>query len=372
MEILTWLWNYVIVPLVVLTVLVFVHELGHYLVARYNRVRIEVFSIGFGAEIFGWTDRLGTRWKVSAVPLGGYVKMFGEKDNVGWGEDERAMTAEERSVSFHHKRLGQRAAIVAAGPLANFLFAIVVLAGLFAIVGSPAPLAGVGSIAAGSAAAQADLRPGDRIVAIDGQPVQWFEELRDIVGAAPERPLILDVQRAAERLTVTVAPQRFETTGEDGLPTVVGRLGVTPDPAQVGYESHDPVTALWLGVERTAGLCWQILTFVGQMIGGQQSTDQLGGPLRIAQMSGDMAQSGVISVILLMAALSVNLGLINLFPVPMLDGGHLVFYAFEAVRGRPLSERVQEYGFRFGLALVLLLMVFATWNDLSQWKLFQF
>ncbi len=372
MTILNFLWDYVFIFLFVLTILVFVHELGHYLVARYNNVRVEVFSIGFGAELYGWTDKVGTRWKISAIPLGGYVKMFGEKDAVGWDEDERPMTDAERAVSFHHKRLGQRAAIVAAGPLANFLFAIVVLGALFAAVGTPAPLAGVGSVAEDSAAARAGLQAGDRIHSIDGQPVVWFQELSDIVRMSPEKTLVLDVERNGSRQLFSAVPHRFEVAGPDGVPQTIGRLGVTPDQAQIGYERRDALTAAWLGVERTFGLCWQILAYLGQIINGSQSADQLGGPLRIAQMSGDIAQGSAVNLILFIAALSINLGLINLFPVPMLDGGHLVFYAVEALRGRPVSERVREYSFRFGLALVMLLMVFATWNDLTHLKFFQF
>ncbi len=372
MTILNFLWDYVFIFLFVLTILVFVHELGHYLVARYNNVRVEVFSIGFGAELYGWTDKVGTRWKISAIPLGGCVKMFGEKDAVGWDEDERPMTDAERAVSFHHKRLGQRAAIVAAGPLANFLFAIVVLGALFAAVGTPAPLAGVGSVAEDSAAARAGLQAGDRIHSIDGQPVVWFQELSDIVRMSPEKTLVLDVERNGSRQLFSAVPHRFEVAGPDGVPQTIGRLGVTPDQAQIGYERRDALTAAWLGVERTFGLCWQILAYLGQIINGSQSADQLGGPLRIAQMSGDIAQGSAVNLILFIAALSINLGLINLFPVPMLDGGHLVFYAVEALRGRPVSERVREYSFRFGLALVMLLMVFATWNDLTHLKFFQF
>lgn len=372
MTILNFLWDYVFIFLFVLTILVFVHELGHYLVARYNNVRVEVFSIGFGAELYGWTDKVGTRWKISAIPLGGYVKMFGEKDAVGWDEDERPMTDAERAVSFHHKRLGQRAAIVAAGPLANFLFAIVVLGALFAAVGTPAPLAGVGSVAEDSAAARAGLQAGDRIHSIDGQPVVWFQELSDIVRMSPEKTLVLDVERNGSRQLFSAVPHRFEVAGPDGVPQTIGRLGVTPDQAQIGYERRDALTAAWLGVERTFGLCWQILAYLGQIINGSQSADQLGGPLRIAQMSGDIAQGSAVNLILFIAAFSINLGLINLFPVPMLDGGHLVFYAVEALRGRPVSERVREYSFRFGLALVMLLMVFATWNDLTHLKFFQF
>ena len=365
MTILSTLWTTVIPFLVVLTVLVFVHEMGHYLVARFNKVRVEVFSVGFGPEIFGWTDKVGTRWKISAIPLGGYVKMFGEKDMVGWGEDERPMTTEEQAVSFHHKRLGQRAAVVAAGPLANFLFAIVMLAALFGIAGSPQPLAGVGTVQPDSAAAAAGFQPGDRIVAIDGTPVHWFEDLRTTVGAAAERELTFTVIRGGGEMQIKATPTRFEQPAGAEGPPVVGRLGVTPDVDQVESVRHGPLESVEMAVGWTWNLVTQILGYLGGVLSGSQSADQLGGPIRIAQMSGEMAQSGIVSLIVFMAGLSVNLGLINLFPVPVLDGGHLVFYAIEAIRGRPLSARAQEYGLRFGVVLVLLLMVFATWNDLS-------
>jgi regulator of sigma E protease len=369
MEILTYLWEWVIPFLVVFSVLVFVHELGHYLIARYNKVRIEVFSIGFGPELYGWFDRAGTRWKLSAIPLGGYVKMFGEHDFDDEGE-AKPMTPEDEKVSFHHKRLGQRAAIVSAGPLANFAFAIVLLTGLFAIAGLPMPLAGIGSVQPESAAAEAGLEPGDRIVGIDGETITWFEELRQIVSERAGVPLQLTVEREDEVVTLTAVPKATEID-EDGR-REIGLLGVTPDPAQIDYQRLDPLTSLWTATERTVSLVGQIMSALWQIITGSRTAEELGGPLRIAQLSGQMAQGGVVSLIFFMAALSVNLGLINLFPIPMLDGGHLAFYAAEAVRGKPVNRRVQEYGFRIGLLFVLLLMIFATWNDLVQLEVFDF
>ena len=372
MEFLTFLWDYVVPFLIILTVLVFVHEMGHYWVARRSGVRVEVFSVGFGPEIYGWTDSHQTRWKISAVPLGGYVKMFGEYDFEGGPEDQRPMTDEERAVSFHHKRLRQRTAIVAAGPLANFLFAILVFAALFGTVGSPHPMSAVGVVVADSAAEEAGLQPGDRIVSINAEPVAWFEDLRRVVSANPEMALRIIVLREGTEIVVTATPKRHTTTDEDGASKEIGLLGVQPDPSQVGYERRDPLTAMWMGVEHAVGLTTAILKYLGEMIVGSQDTDQLGGPLRIAQISGQMAQGGLVNLVFFMAALSVNLCLINLFPIPMLDGGHLVFYLFEAIRGRPLDYRVQEYGFRFGLILVLLIMIFATWNDLVHLKVFEF
>jgi len=371
MEFLSFTWYYVVIFLVTLTVLVFVHELGHYWVARRNGVRVEVFSVGFGPEVYGWTDRAGTRWKISWIPLGGYVKMFGEHD-FDPDADDSAMSDEDCAVSFHHKRLGQRAAIVAAGPIANFVFAILLLAAMFGTVGTSAPLAGVGTVMEDSPAAAAGFQVGDRIDSIDGEPIVWFEDLRLYVRARPETELAFVVTREGRTVDLIAIPEGTEEVGDDGATQRIGRLGVRPDPDQIGFERMSPLAAGGAAVERTFGLIGQIMTALGQIIVGSRTTEELGGPLRIAQISGDMAQGGAVNLIFFMAALSVNLGLINLFPIPMLDGGHLVFCLFEAVRGKPLGVRAQEYGFRFGLILVLLLMILATWNDLVNLKVFEF
>jgi regulator of sigma E protease len=355
--ILGFTWYYVIVFLALVTIVVFVHELGHYWVARRNGVRVEVFSIGFGPEILGWTDSQDTRWKIGAIPLGGYVKMFGESDAES-DTDAPALTPEEQDVSFHHKRLGQRVAIVFAGPAVNFIFAVVVLAALFSAVGVSG-LARVGSVSAGSAAEGADLRIGDRIVEIDGTSITWFEELRSIVRANPGRRLSFLIQRGDETLSMPISPERVTT--DDGAE--IGRLGVG---YQAGYERQNPLVASWMAVERTANLTAQILVYLGEVIWGSRSTDELGGPIRIAQISGEMAQGGFVQWLYFLAALSVNLGLINLFPIPMLDGGHLAFYAAEAVRGRPLGARAQEYGMRLGLILVILLVIYVTSKDVMR------
>lgn len=369
LEFATDFWNALIAFLLVFSVLVFIHELGHYWVARWAGVRVEVFSIGFGAEIYGWTDRSATRWKVSAIPLGGYVKMFGENDF--HPEDEgRPLTPEEQAVSFHHKRLGQRAAIVAAGPAANFILAIVLLTGLFSIAGEPSrPYAAVGEVLADSAAEEAGFAAGDRIVAIDGEDVVWFEDLQRVVSAQPGVTLTFEIERDGETQTLVASPKPKAVTGDSGTSEEIGVLGVSYSPEHVAFERLDPFTALWTATERTVTLTGNILSALWQIISGERTVKELGGPIRIAQLSGQMAESGVVSLVFFMAALSVNLGLINLFPIPMLDGGHLAFYAVEAVRGRPLNQRTQEYGFRFGMVLVLLLMIFATWNDIinSEW-----
>ena len=349
--------------LAVLTALVFVHELGHYLVARWNGVRVEIFSIGFGPELFGWNDRAGTRWKFSLIPLGGYVKMFGDANAASMPSDEvPEMSEADRAEAFPYKRLGQRAAIVSAGPIANFILAIVVLAGLFSTVGQPFTPAVVGEVIEGSAAEAGGFQPGDEILAVDGQSIARFEELQRIVALRPEERLTFTVQRGGQEVALEATPLRVERPNGMGDVQEVGQLGIRRSGAE--FTRHDPVTAVWQATRETVSIVEQTFTALGQIIRGDRGTDELGGPIRIAQMSGHAAELGLTAVIYFAAVLSINLGLINLFPVPMLDGGHLLFYAIEAIRGRPLGERAQEYGFRIGLALVLTLMVFVTWNDL--------
>ena len=372
MSILGFTWYYVILFLFVITVLVYVHEWGHYWVARRNNVRVEVFSIGFGPELFGWTNEAGTRWKISIIPLGGYVKMLGQSDLPNEDEETADLSEEEKAQSFQNKTLAQRSAIVAAGPIANFLLAIVLFAGLFMTVGAGRPYAGVGKVFPDSAALEAGFEEGDRILSIDGQPIEWFADLVTIVSANPNIPLKIKVRRGTEELTLAATPKKHQRTDEDGKTVEVGLLGVRFDPDQVKYERQNPFMAVWMGLERTAVLTGNILSFLGELISGKGSRDDLGGPLRIAQISGQMAQGGVDNFIFFMAMLSVNLGLINLFPIPVLDGGHLLFFIAEAIRGRPLGPRAQEYGFRFGLILVLILMVFATWNDLVNLRVMEF
>ena len=349
--------------LIVLTVLVFVHELGHYLSARRNGVRVQIFSIGFGPELLGWTDRAGTRWKLSLIPIGGYVKMFGDADVASMpGEMVEDMTEEEKGVSFFHKRLMQRVEIVAAGPAANFLFAIVVLSGFFMTVGQPFTPADIGEVVSGSAAERAGLRPKDTIVAIDGKPIERFEDIQQIVGLDAGEALQLTVRRDGQNLTLSATPSIEEEKDIFGNVHRIGRLGIKRTGTE--FVRRDPVSAVWRAVGETWNIAAGTLQAAGQMVMGRRTADELGGPIAIAQMSGVVARVGFVDLIRFMALLSVNLGLINLFPIPILDGGHLLFYAAEAIRGRPLGQRAQEYGFRVGLALVLTLMIFVTWNDL--------
>ncbi len=372
MDLLNGIVTYVIPFLVVLTVLVFVHELGHYWVARRNGVRVEVFSIGFGSELFGWTDRAGTRWRFSAVPLGGYVKMYGDADATSAPDAAVTdMTEEQRAVSFHHKRVGQRAAIVVAGPAANFLFAIVAFAVIYVFVGQPFTPADVGGVLPGSAAERAGIQPGDRIVEINGESIERFEDILRIVQLNLTQPLQITVSRDGREIEITATPTVIEETDRSGNTHRIARLGISRPGIEI--RQHPPLEALWRASLETWTQTTGTLRAVGQMLSGRRSSDEVGGMFTIGQQAGEVARSGgLIGLVIFMAVLSINLGLINLFPVPMLDGGHLVFYAAEAMRGRPLSLQAQEYGFRIGLVLVFSLMLFATWNDLVRLRVVQY
>ncbi len=448
-------WTYVVPFLIILSLLVFVHEFGHYIVARWNGVRVDVFSIGFGKELFGYTDRAGTRWKVSLLPLGGYVKMHGDADASSSTVDAGAALDPD---SFPAKNVWQRMAIIIAGPLANILFAAIALALLYMLVGrpftptiagkieegSPAAVAGietfdrivaingseidtfeelrtyerenagvelvmtvdrdgeifdvpvtprpmtiederldqtfeigylgigppltpadVANVIDGGAAAAAGLAPGDRIVAVDGEPLTSFEDLQAIVSQSAGVELVFTIDREGDRFDLPITPRLVEITDERSGETMsIGRIGV--ERPQPPLQRSNPITSLADGVAETYRLTVLILNAVGQLVIGQGSTDDVGGPIRIAQITGELTKDGLFPTVMFTVMLSINLGLINLFPIPVLDGGHLVILIIEAVRGRPLNERSQEIAFRFGLALVLSLMVFATWQDLMR------
>ncbi len=348
--------NFVVPFVIVLGVLVFFHELGHYLAARWRGVKVEAFSIGFGRPFATWTDRHGTVWKLAWIPLGGYVKMHGQERPEDASPEVRA--AWEPGRTFHGKSVGSRAIIVAAGPAANFVLAAVLFAVLFATAGEPVILPEVGDVLAGSAAAHAGLATGDRILAIDGTPVAQFEDIQHIVAARPEQTLHLTIRRGGATEDLTVTTDSREQGGKR-----IGSLGVTARATE--FHRLPPLKAVAEGIGHTYYVAEQTLAGLWQMISSGRGTEDLGGPLRIAQLSGEVAQLGVASLIDFIAILSINLGLINLFPIPVLDGGHLLFFAAEALRGRPLPQRAVEYGFRAGFAVLVGLFVFATWNDLS-------
>ena len=360
--------GYIIPFLFVLTIVVFFHELGHFLVARWAGVKVLTFSLGFGPELAGFNDRHGTRWKISAIPLGGYVKFFGDESEASTPSSETlsAMTAEERAGSFHHKKVGPRAAIVAAGPIANFLLAIVIFTCLFTFFGKPSTTARVDKVEAGSAADKAGFQAGDVVTSIDGKAIGSFSEMQRIVGTRAGEQLSFTIKRGDSSLQLQGTPQQREVKDSFGNVHRLGVLGITraTNPGDTVTERVDPATALWLGVKETWFVVERTMAYIGGIFTGREAADQVGGPIRIAQISGQVATIGVAALIHLAAVLSISIGLLNLFPVPLLDGGHLLFYAVEAVRGRPLSDRAQEFGFRIGLGLVLMLMVFATYNDI--------
>jgi regulator of sigma E protease len=362
-------WTGWIIPfLFVLSVVVFFHELGHFLVARWCGVRVLVFSIGFGPEIVGFNDRHGTRWKISAVPLGGYVRFFGD-ENAASVPDQAALSAmseAEARESFFHKSVARRAAIVAAGPIANFLLAIVIFAAVFAFFGKQITTARVDTVQPDSAAAAAGFRAGDLVVAIDGRAIESFSDMQRIVAGSAGRTLEVVVDRGGVQLALKAMPALREVKDTFGNVHRIGVLGISRSmaPGDIRTESVPPLQAIALGVDKTWFVVESTLVYLKDVVVGRQSADQLGGPARIAQVAGQMASFGVLPIIELAAVLSVSIGLLNLFPIPLLDGGHLLFYAVEAVRGRPLSDRAQEVGFRIGLAIVLMLMIFATFNDI--------
>jgi regulator of sigma E protease len=362
--------GYIIPFLFVLTIVVFFHELGHFLVARWAGVKVLTFSLGFGPELVGFDDRHGTRWKISAVPLGGYVKFFGDESEASTPSSETlsSMTEEEREGSFHHKKVGPRAAIVAAGPIANFILAIVIFTCLFTFFGKPSTTARVDKVEVGSAAEKAGFQVGDVVTAIDGSAIGSFSDMQRIVVAHAGDELTFGIKRGDATLELRGTPELKSVKDPFGNTHQQGVMGITraTSPGEVTTEKVNPATALWLGVKETWFVVDQTLSYIGNVFTGRASADQIGGPIRIAQISGQVATLGLAALLHLAAVLSISIGLLNLFPVPLLDGGHLLFYGAEVLRGRPLSDKSQEYGFRVGLALVLMLMVFAFYNDFHQ------
>jgi regulator of sigma E protease len=355
----------VVPALIVLTVVVFVHEMGHFLIARWCGIRVAAFSIGFGRELAGFTDRRGTRWKLSAIPLGGYVRFEGDENAASFPDPEtlaRTPPAERRGL-FHFAPVWKRAAVVAAGPVANFILAILVFAAVFTLLGRPHILPVAETVIAGSAAERAGLRPGDRILAVDGSEIDSFSELQSIVMLSADDPLEVVVERVGERVVLTATPERQEKPDGLGGTHRTGVLGITA--GEVDFRKDAPLPALRQGVSETYLIIDRTLTFIGRLVRGRESAEQLSGPIGVGKVAGVVASSGGLpGLIYLTAVLSVSIGLFNLFPVPMLDGGHLVFYAIEALRGRPLSPRLQDLGFRVGFALVIMLFIFVTFNDI--------
>jgi regulator of sigma E protease len=351
--------NWIIPFLFTLTVIVFFHELGHFLVARLCGIRVLVFSIGFGPELVGFYDRRGTRWKISAIPLGGYVKFFGDENEASVPDASTlaAMTEEERKQSFPGQPVYARAAVVAAGPITNFILAVVLFAGVFMSYGKTTAIPRIAAVEPNSPAAAAGFKVGDLIVSIDGGKIDNFGDVQRIVNFSPGKTLTVVVDRGGPLYALKAIPAEKDKKG---------MLGITRsnEPGDVRTDPVGALEAVWLGADKTWFVVETTLTYLRDVVVGRQSADQIGGPIKIAQISGEVAKLGFGPLLDLTALLSVSIGLLNLFPIPLLDGGHLLFYLIEAVRGRPLSERAQEVGFRIGLAIVLMLMIFAAFNDL--------
>ena len=360
--------GYIVPFLFVLTIVVFFHELGHFLVARWCGIKVLTFSIGFGPEIVGFYDRYGTRWKIAAVPLGGYVKFFGDDNAASVPDHEAAaaMTEAEKEVSFVHKKVGPRAAVVVAGPVANFILAIVIFAGIFMTVGKQTTSARVDTVQPASAAQAAGFKPGDLVVAIDGEKIDSFADMQRIVSISAGEPLNIEVERGGVHVTLKATPQLKELKDNFGNNAPARRARHQPFDGARRHQDAENGAAPGRRRRRAGNLVRgrPHAAYIGGVFTGREAADQLGGPIRIAQVSGQVASAGFVALIHLTAVLSVSIGLLNLFPIPLLDGGHLLFYAIEAIRGRPLSERAQEVGFRIGLAIVVMLMIFATFNDI--------
>lgn len=349
--------------LLVIGPLIFVHELGHYFAGRWFGVKADVFSIGFGREIAGYTDSRGTRWKLGWMPMGGYVKFAGDMNPASVPTPEwLALPPEEREKTFQAKPVWQRFLIVFAGPFTNFIVAIGIFMAFFVAYGAPRTPSVVSAVMEGSPAAKAGVLPGDRVVAIEGRPIERFDDLADMIRFRPEERLRIDLVRGSASKTVYVVPVANVERDRFGNEFRKGTIGVMSGPQIV-----EPVPILQLPVEatrQTFGIVRMMVDTLGQIVTGRRSVKELGGPIKIAQVSGQQASLGLLNFVMLMALISINLGFINLLPIPMLDGGHLVFYLFEGIARRPVPERAMEWAFRSGLAVLLSFMIFVTLNDI--------
>jgi regulator of sigma E protease len=356
--------------IVVLTVVVFIHELAHFAVARWCGVKVTAFSICFGREIWGFTDRHGTRWRIGWIPLGGYVKWVDDENaaSAGAGKDTSKLSAEDRAGAFNLKPLWQKSAIVAAGPISNFILAIVIFAGMAMWFGVATLQPRVAEITKDSAAERAGMKPGDLIRRLDGETIGSFDDVRRIVALSPSRPMKMQVDRAGQSVLLTITPDAKEEPDTFGGTLRRGLIGVKPVLAAEAF-SHRKVgliDGLGVGVKQTTTIVTSTVGYIRDVFAGRQRADQIGGAIQIAQVSSREARKGFENLLALIGALSASIGFINLLPIPVLDGGHLLFYSIEAIIRRPLSDQFKEVGFKFGLATLLTLMLFTTVMDVTK------
>lgn len=352
--------------------LIFIHELGHYYVGRWFGVKADAFSIGFGREIFGWTDKRGTRWKVGWLPLGGYVKFAGDMNPASTPTDEwLSLPPEERAKTFQSKKVWQRFLIVLAGPATNFLFAIIAFMIIFGIYGQPSMPASVVTVVPGSVAAQTGFRPGDRVMSINGTRIDNFGDMQTYIALRPEEPMHFRVARGGQEIGIDATPRANVQVDRFGNRARIGLLGIGTNTGPVEFTRLPFYQLPGAAIDQTIDSVGTMLTALGQVITGRRSLSELGGPLKIAQVSGQQASLGWLNFFFFMTIVSINLGFINLLPIPLLDGGHLLFYAIEGVRRKPLRPEAQEWAFRTGLAVLLALMIFVTFNDLASFGLFE-
>lgn len=368
MDFIFWLLSFVVPFLVVLTVIVFVHEMGHYLVARWNGIAIQTFSIGFGPEIWGFDDRHGTRWRLSAVPLGGYVRFVGDMNAASMPDDAAVADADPELAPrlFVNKTAWQRIAVVAAGPIANLILTFVILYGTLVSTDRYYSPPVVQQVIADTPAEAAGLMPGDRILRVDGYVVRGFSDVSRFIATAPERTVTLVIERSGMQRTLQAVPRRVVETDARGRAYRVGRLGLSNDiqPEDIFTWRPGPVEAVGATLDEMRFIVDRTVAFIGDFFVGRGDMEQLGGPVKVAQVSEQVARDNPFDLIGLIALLSLNIGIFNLLPIPVLDGGHLMFYLYEAIRGRPMSQRMQEIGYRIGMSLVLTLMLFTLFNDL--------
>lgn len=359
-----WLLEYFVPFVLVLTVLVFVHELGHFLAARHYGVKVDVFSIGFGKELFGFTDKKGTRWRFSLIPLGGYVKMFGDADVSSARPDE---TKQHSNLSLHSKTPLQKIVVAFAGPLANYILAFVLLIGIFWIKGMPFLPSYVGVVKENSPAQKAGIVSSDKIVSVNNENINGFIEIgAKLEKFKDEESINITVERQGQNINLQA--KMYETTA-DGQKKHIQKLGISPLGQE--YQKISFSEAILNGFWYPIDLSYQTLVSIGKMITGKKGAEELGGIIAIGDMASNSVKSGISSLIFFIALLSINLGLINLLPIPVLDGGQIMIYGIEGIRGKPLSEKIKEYIFMVGFAMVIFMMIFSTWNDISRYKIWQ-